>query len=196
LTAIGAGGLIDLADSLLLVIDLQEPFLRKIDPDVAVRLVDRARFVVEAALGLAVPLIVTVEDPARHGLTARPVGDLLPPDQIQHDKWVFGLCGQPNLAEVILGQPRRTAVIVGLETDVCVLHTAVGLLGLGFRVAIVEDATGAPGEEHALGLARAEALGAERVHAKGLYYEWVRSLEGLRALAAARTIAPPMGSRL
>jgi nicotinamidase-related amidase len=192
----GAGSLIDRADSLLLVIDVQEPFLRKIDPVVAERLVDRARFVVEAALGLQVPLIVTVEDPARQGLTVDPLGALLPPGQIQHDKWVFGLCGQPNLAEIVLGQPRRTAVIVGLETDVCVLHSAVGLLGLGFRVAIVEDATGAPGEEHALGLARAEALGAERIHAKGLYYEWVRSLEGARALAAARIIAPPLGSKL
>ncbi len=191
-----AGGLIETDDSLLLVIDLQESFLRKMDPVAAERLTDRARFLVEVALGLGVPLMVTVEDPARHGLTAAPVAAILPPGIIQHDKKVFGLCGQPDLAEAILAQPRRTAVIVGLETDVCVLHSAIGLLGLGFRVAIVRDATGAPGEEHALGLDRAAALGVELVHAKGLYYEWVRSLAGLRALAATRTIAPPLGSKL
>jgi nicotinamidase-related amidase len=196
LATIRASGLIDQTDSLLLVIDLQEPFLRKIDPAVAERLTDRARFLVEVALGLGIPLFVTVEDPARHGLTAQPVGDLLPPDLIQHDKRVFGLAGQPDLTQAILAQPRRTAVIVGLETDVCVLHTAVGLLALGFRTAIVQDATGAPGEEHALGLARAAALGVELVHAKGLYYEWVRSLDGLKTLAAARTIARPLGSKL
>ncbi len=121
---------------------------------------------------------------------------LLGPDVVEHDKRVFGLCGQPDLADAIVAQPRRTAVIIGLETDVCVLHSAVGLLGRGFRSIVVSDATGAPGEEHALGLARAQTLGVELIHAKGLYYEWIRSLKGLHELAAERTIAPPMGSLL
>jgi nicotinamidase-related amidase len=189
-------GLIEQNDCVLLVIDLQEPFLRKIDPAVAERLVDRVRFLVEVALGLDIPLFVTLEDPTRHGATAEPVRRLFPPDLVEHDKRVFGLCGQEDLAAAIQAQSRRTAVIVGLETDVCVLHSAVGLLGQGFRVVIVRDATGAPGEEHEFGLSRAVALGVELAHAKGVFYEWVRSLAGLRDLAGRREIAPPLGGKL
>lgn len=188
--------LIDAADSLLLVIDLQDAFLRKIDAALAARLTDRARFLTEVALALEIPLLVTVEDPERNGPTAQSVRRLFPAGTVEHDKTVFGLCGQPALAALVREQPRRTAVIVGLETDVCVLHSAVGLLQFGFRTAIVRDASGAPGEEHEFGLARAAALGAEIVHAKGVYYEWVRSLSGLKALKSLRPIAKPLGTEL
>jgi nicotinamidase-related amidase len=30
-------------------------------------------------------------------------------------------------------------VLVGMETDVCVAHSAIGLMGLGFQVAVVDD---------------------------------------------------------
>jgi nicotinamidase-related amidase len=189
-------GLIERDDSILLVIDFQDPFLRKLDEDRAARLVDRGRFVIEVALGLGIPTFVTVEAPAANGATTGALRALLGPDPVEWDKRVFGLCGQPDLAEAITDQPRRTAVIIGLETDVCVLHSAVGLLANGFRPVIVSDATGAPGEEHQLGLDRARALGVERVHAKGLYYEWARSLEGCAGLRAKRAIAPPIGSAL
>lgn len=189
-------GLIERDDSILVVVDFQDGFLRKLDEDRAERLVDRGRFVLEVAVGLGVPTFVTVEAPGSNGATTAALRARLGPDPMEHDKRVFGLCGQPDLAEAIAAQPRRTAVIIGLETDVCVLHSAASLLERGFRPVIVSDATGAPGEEHLLGLARAQALGVELVHAKGLYYEWVRSLEGCASLAAARTIAPPIGSAL
>ena len=50
---------------------------------------------------------------------------------------------------------RKTAVLVGLETDVCVAHSALGLLGHGYQVAVVADATGSPGTAHGFGLERA-----------------------------------------
>ena len=189
-------GLIERTDSILLVIDFQDLFLRKMDADRAAGLVDRGRFVLEVALGFGIPSFVTVEAPGSNGATTPALRTLLGPDPVEHDKRVFGLCGQPDLVEALLAQPRRTAVIIGLETDVCVLHSAVGLRENGFRPVIVSDATGAPGEEHPLGLDRARALGIERVHAKGLYYEWARSLEGCAELRAERAIAPPMGSAL
>ncbi len=188
--------LIDRDDALLLVIDLQDGFLKKLDPVRAASLVDNARFLAEAAGRLEIPAFVTVEDPQRHGWTTEAVRSRLAPDTPEHDKAVFGLCGQPDLREAITAQPRRTAVLVGLETDVCVLHSAVGLMAEGFRVVVVGDATGAPGEEHALGLARAAAFGAEIVHAKGVFYEWMRNLATFRSPAFAAPLTAPMTSRL
>lgn len=187
------GGLIERGDSILVVVDFQDGFLRKLDAAQAERLVDSGRFVVEVALGFDIPVLVTVEGPASNGPTTQALRALLGPEPAERDKRVFGLCGQPDLAAAMTAQPRRTAVLIGLETDVCVLHSAVGLLALGFRAIVVSDATGAPGEAHDLGLARARTLGVETVHAKGLYYEWARSLEGLAQLKARRNVAPPVG---
>lgn len=190
-----APALIDRDDCLLVVVDLQDFFLRKLEASWAARLVDNARFLVEAAGRLDIPQFVTVEDPGRNGATTEAVRARLAPDTPERDKAVFGLCGQPDLRAAIVGQPRRTAVLVGLETDVCILHSAVGLLAEGFRVVVVGDATGAPGDEHALGLARAAAFGAEIVHAKGVFYEWMRGLAAFRA-PTWTPLTPPMASRL
>jgi nicotinamidase-related amidase len=189
-------GLIERDDTILLVIDLQDFFLKKIEPVRAMTLIDNCRFLVEAANQLDIPTFVTVEDPERNGWTTDVVRASLAPGTLERDKSVFGLCGQADLREAMLAQPRRTAVLIGLETDVCVLHSAVGLLGEGFRSVIVGDAAGSPGIEHDLGLNRAAALGVEIVHTKGVYYEWMRTLAMFRNVPENARIAPPMGSRL
>ncbi len=79
----------------------------------------------------------------------------------------------------------------------CVAHSALGLLDRGYRVVAVEDATYAPDAAHAAGLRRMASAGVELVHAKGLYYEWVRTLEAARAFERDhRDLADPPGFRL
>jgi nicotinamidase-related amidase len=185
--------LLDRDDSMVFVVDLQEGFLRKLTTAERERLVATARFVIEVARRLGIPFFVTVEEPTIHGPTLPAIRACLPQEAPDQDKRVFGLCGQPDLRLAALASPRRTAVLIGLETDVCVLHSAVGLRAQGFRAVIIADATGAPGDEHDLGLARARLLGIEVLHAKGLYYEWLRSLD---ALVAVNDIAPPPATGL
>jgi nicotinamidase-related amidase len=189
-------GLIDPADSILLVVDLQEGFLKKLAPGQRETVVDHCRFLVEVASRFRVPVFATVEDPDRNGGTTERVHACFDRGLAQREKRIFGLCSQDDLREVILAQPKRTAVLIGLETDVCVLHSAVGLMAEGFRTAIVSDATEAPGLARDQGLARAAALGVEIVTTRGLYYEWVRSLEGLTLAEAAPRIVPPAGTVL
>jgi nicotinamidase-related amidase len=186
-------GLIERDDSMLFVIDVQEGFLRKLVPAQAEGVVASIRFVVEVARRVGVPIVVTTEDAGRNGPTVPAIRAVLDPQLPEFDKSVFGLAGQPDLAARAAGQPRRTAILVGLETDVCVLHSAVGLAELGFRSVIVADATASPGAEHDWGLRRARALGIELIRAKGLYYEWARSLDGCRSLEAGGTLRPPAG---
>ncbi|GLS28650.1 Nicotinamidase-related amidase [Mesorhizobium albiziae] len=193
---LASAGMIEPDDSILVVIDVQEGFLKKLEPARRDPMVDRCRFLIEAALCMTIPIFVTVEEPDVNGPTIPVLRALLGPGVPDWEKNVFGLCGQDDLREAILAHRRRTAVLVGLETDVCVLHSAVGLLQNGFRVAVVSDATAAPGEEHELGLRRAAGFGAELAHAKGVYYEWVRSLDGLQAVKASAPIVPPQGSAL
>ena len=55
----------------------------------------------------------------------------------------------------------------------------------GFRVAVVADATYSPGSMHDHGLRRIAEAGGVIVHAKGVYYEWLRTLEAATAFRKA-----------
>lgn len=188
--------LIDPADSILLVIDFQHGFLNKLTPERREAVIDHCRFVVEVASRFKVPLFVTVEDPTRNGGTTERVRTCFHPGLVERDKRIFGLCDQNDLRDAIRAQPKRTAVMIGMDTDVCVLHSAIGLKAEGFRTAIVSDATEAPGRARDQGLERAAALGIEIVSTRGLYYEWVRSLEGMAFAEAEPRIIPPAATLL
>jgi nicotinamidase-related amidase len=74
---------------------------------------------------------------------------------------------------------RKTAVLIGLETDVCVMHSAIGLLEHGYRVVVIADATGTPDPGQEVGLTRMRNAGAVIMNMKGLFYEWLRTVEAV-----------------
>lgn len=49
-------------------------------------------------------------------------------------------------------------------------------MDLGYRVAVVPDATGSPGSAHQIGIDRVRQAGGILLSAKSLYYEWVRTV--------------------
>jgi nicotinamidase-related amidase len=159
--------------------------------------VARIAWLVGVARALGIPIVITEEDPARNGPTAPAVLARVPDGAPAHVKPVFGLADTPAIMAAIEETGRRTIVLVGFETDVCVSHSALGLLDRSYRVAVVTDATGSPGRMHAFGLRRMRDAGATLVHAKGVYYEWVRTLEAARAFEAANPgLADPPGFAL
>jgi nicotinamidase-related amidase len=141
-----------------------------------------------------IPVVVTEEDAARNGGTDAAILARLPEDTPVLPKATFGLADEAAILAAVQATGRRTAVLVGAETDVCVAQSAVGLLDLGYRVVVVSDATFSPGAMHDHGLAHVRAVGAELRHAKGVYYDWVRTLEAARAFESANPdLANPPG---
>jgi len=137
------------------------------------------------------------EDPARNGPTAPEVLARVPAATPVFAKPVFGLADVPDIAAAIAASGRRTVVIAGMETDVCVAQSAIGLLDAGYRVAVVSDATFAPGEMHEHGITRVRDAGAVIVHAKGVYYEWVWTLAEARRFEESHPdLADPPGFSL
>ena len=180
--------LLERDDSLLVVIDAQRSFAdRAVGADAAApSVVDRIAWLTRVAAVLGVPVVMTEEDPDRNGTTDPRILDAAAPGTpAPFRKPVFGLAAVDEIVQAIGHTGRRTVVLTGFETDVCVAQSALGLLDLGYRVAVVVDATGSPGEMHEHGLRRMREAGAIAVHAKGVYYEWVRSLEAARAFQAA-----------
>ena len=86
---------------------------------------------------------------------------------------------------------RAGAVVVGCETDVCVAQSAIGLREQGFGCVVVDDATFSPGEMHARGLDRLASAGVARNHAKGVTYEWLRSVADAHAVLSGPGLPPP-----
>ncbi|MDP2349700.1 MAG: isochorismatase family protein [Chloroflexota bacterium] len=145
----------------------------------------RIAWLAGVATALGIPVLVTEEDPVRNGPTAPEILARVPASTTAIVKPVFGLSDTPEILAAVEALGRRTVALAGFETDVCVTHSALGLLDRGYRVAVVTDATGSPGEMHELGLRRMRDAGATLVHAKGVYYEWVRTVEAARAFEAA-----------
>jgi nicotinamidase-related amidase len=187
------GGRLDADDCVLAVIDTQDGFLRKLPDEEAAALVDRIRWLCRLAGWLHVPVVVTEEEPGVNGETATPVTSALAPDTVRHVKPVFDLSACPAILADVDRHARSAVVLCGLETDVCVAQSALGLLEAGKRVAVVEDAVGSPGAAHAQGLARMARAGVELVGVKGLAYEWLRTVERASEFRAATGRDAPAG---
>src|SRR5436190_12528319 len=120
--------LIDVDDSVLIVIDVQPPFLDKLPREDSQLLRNRICWLIGVAGWLRVPLVVTAEDIAREGGVDSQVMRAMPATVQVHNKMVFDLAADPAILTAVAQAGRRTAVLVGLETDVCVAHSALGLL--------------------------------------------------------------------
>jgi nicotinamidase-related amidase len=172
------GRVLDADDSVLCVIDVQRGFVDKLgEADGADRVIQRVVWIAALARVLGIPMVATAEEPDRNGPVLGGVEAQFPEGTPTFVKPVFALADVPEILSAVEATGRRTAVLVGLETDVCVAQSALGLLDRGFRVAAVHDAVASPGAAHPDGLERMRASGVTLVSAKGLCYEWVRTVE-------------------
>src|SRR5439155_2799717 len=90
------------------------------------------------------------------------------------DKVAFSCCAIPSVVETFPRTARPKIVLAGIETHVCVLHTALDLLALDFRVYIPVDAVSARGRlDHDVALRRLEDAGAVLTTTETCVFEWV-----------------------
>src|SRR5579885_3655653 len=124
-------------DTGLLVIDVQEKLVPKLfDPAPLVR---NIAFLLDAAQLLAMPVQCTEQYPRGLGPTVPELAGKLP---VRPDKVAFSSCAVPAVVQNFHREARPKIALCGIETHVCVLHTALDLLALDFRVFVVVDAVG------------------------------------------------------
>ncbi len=169
--------LIDVDDSVLTLVDVQESFLGKLPEAESAILLERICWLIGVARWARVPQVVMAENISSSGSVHPAVAGALAPGTPVHDKMHFGLAADDGILQSVRDSKRNTAILVGLETDVCICQSALGLLEQGYRVAVVADAVGSPGPDHAYGLQRMRAAGVVVVGLKGLFYEWMRTVQ-------------------
>jgi nicotinamidase-related amidase len=182
--------------SCLLVIDVQQFFLDKLPANQRAPLVGRIAWLMRVARALGVPIVATAEDIARDGPLVPALAELLPDGRPAFDKMVFGLAAQADISEAVRGTGRSECVLVGLETDVCIAHSALGLAASGYRVAVIADGCASPPPDHEAGLRRLRDASIVVTTIKGIHYEWVRDLAALGKLRAEIGREPPPGVTL
>ncbi len=169
--------LIEANNSILIAIDIQDSFIEKLEEDRRKPLLDKSAFLIEIAKQLNIPIVVSAEDIPDMGGVCKKIMKHLPNETKILNKMTFGLADDPVVMPEVAALNRKTAVLIGLETDVCVTHSALGLLDRGYRVAIVADATQSPGNAHQQGLERLHNSGVIMTTTKGIYYEWLRDVK-------------------
>ena len=187
--------LVERDDSLLALIDIQKPFLEKLNPEQANVLIGRVNWLLMIARLLEVPVMVTAEDIEIHGQPDESL-DLNRTDTIPiFNKMVFDLSAEPVILQAVKDSGQRTVVLAGLETDVCIAQSAIGLQKIGYSVVVLSDLTCSPGAGHQAGLERIRGAGILVTTLKGLYYEWVRTvdLSNILGVYINESLGPPPG---
>ena len=172
------------ADAGLLVIDVQEKLVPLI-PDAAV-LVRNVAFLIDAARLLDMPVQATEQYPRGLGPTVPELAKRLPE---RPDKVAFSSCAVPAVVEHFRRAARPKVVLAGIETHVCVLHTALDLLALDFRVCVAVDAVGSRYRvDHDTALRRLEQAGAVLTTAEGCAFEWLGGSNHARFKAVSQLV--------
>ena len=169
--------LTDANDSILIIIDVQQKFLDKLASEQWIPMVNRISWIAEMAERFEMPILMTAEDTDNNSGTIPQITGKLSPGIKEYNKMSYGLTADQDILFAIEKTGRKTAVLAGMETDVCICQSALGLLENGYRVVVLADAIGSPGPCHDFGIERMRNAGVIISSVKGTFYEWQRTVQ-------------------
>ena len=161
--------LLDREDTTLVVLDLQEPFLRFIfERD---RVVANSVTLIKAAAILGLPVVSTLQYPERMGDMVPEVLEALPRGE-RIGKTTFSACGAEAFARRLEEIGRKTILVCGVESHICVSQTAHDLLAEGYGVHVAADAVSSRTEANwKIGLDKMARAGAVITSVEAALYE-------------------------
>ena len=173
------------ANSVLVVIDIQDRILVKIPT--AATLVRDAGFLLDVAKLLDIPVRATEQYPKGLGPTTAEIVRRLP-DAVSA-KTTFSCCGAGTFLDELKMLQRPDVVLVGMETHVCVMQTALDLLEAGLHVFLPVDALAARSAlDHATAIRRLELAGAIPTTAEAVAFEWLADAAHPRFKAVSKLV--------
>lgn len=125
----------------IVVIDVQRTFVtHAATPDMP-GIIDRTKAALQLAEAKNLPTFITFEDSKQgdHALDAA-LQPVVPDHAQDFIKTTFAATGLPSFADAVTKSGLTHLVVMGAETDVCVLQTVLGLRKMGFTVLLQKDA--------------------------------------------------------
>ncbi len=155
---------IEPADAALLVIDIQQRLAQVMPGELVARLERNVAILAELARRFELPVVLTRQYPKGLGDTITAVREALEPlGEALHsyDKIEFSACEAPAFEDAWSKLGRRTWLVVGMETHVCVYQSVRQLCQRGASVHVLADAVcSRTRENHTIGLELMRRAGA------------------------------------
>lgn len=147
-------------DAYLLVIDVQKKLTAAMDEAVCSAVIKNTGILIDTAQLYNLPVLVTEQYPKGLGSTVDELAAKL--DGVtRFDKLCFDATREPAVVYALQSSPRRTVIITGMESHICVMSTALSLKAKAYTVYVAYDAVCSRNSEHsrvALDAMRAEGI--------------------------------------
>ena len=129
--------MLSVKNSVLVVIDMQEKLSRAMHD--RENLVTNAVKIIHGAKVLGLPVIWTEQNPRGLGSTLPEIREHIPADSEPIIKLSFSCCAEPAFLDKLNATGRKQALVLGIESHVCVLQTVIDLIHNGYNPIVVED---------------------------------------------------------
>jgi len=157
--------------STLILIDLQGRLMPAIDQGEAI--LNQCIRTAKIAQLLEIPIIGTEQSPKSLGSNIESIKSFC---SKTISKEHFNACADGLTAAIPNG--RRQCILMGCETHVCLMQTALKLIDEGFDVSVVVDGVGSRRSlDKQIALDRLHAAGARLITAEMLGFEWLKSAQ-------------------
>lgn len=167
--------LLDRDDSVLVVVDIQHRLTAVMPEDAAQTMLANVGKLLSAASLLEIPTLVTEQYPQGLGPTEASILDKFGEDVPRLAKTGFSCCSAQGFNERLAAGARKQIILLGQETHVCVLQTAMELLGQGYHLFVVEDAVCSRlASDKRQALSRMRDGGVTLVCHESVLFEWLR----------------------
>ncbi|KAJ3556953.1 hypothetical protein NPX13_g10026 [Xylaria arbuscula] len=128
--------------------------------------------VLRAAQVLKIPVVVTTQNRAKLGGIVPEIAALTKDAVIDLDKTCFSMVVPEIASHEVLAGSKRTVVIVGIESHICVTQTALDLIAQGHRVYVLADGVSSCNEQEVpIALARLRTEGVVVTTSESWLYE-------------------------
>ncbi|MBI2785853.1 MAG: isochorismatase family protein [Legionella longbeachae] len=164
--------LLNKEDSLLLLIDVQE----KLTPAVlrSEAFITCCEWLLKLAQKMDVPILVSEQYPQGLGSTLKQFHSYFNQEECI-DKVYFSCMSEPKYVVRLKKLQKKQLILIGIETHVCVLQTALEMKKEGFDVFVVVDAVSCRGEYNMkYGLKRMSQAGVHLLSSEMVFFEWLR----------------------
>ena len=125
-------------DTMAVVIDLQEKLFPKMYDKES--LLSNCSTLIQGLKTMYIPTLVTQQYTKGLGDTIDDIKLSLGDFEFT-EKMAFSCCGEHDFLTKIKTQRKENVILMGIETHVCVMQTALDLIDLGFNPIIIEDCT-------------------------------------------------------
>ncbi len=159
----------------IIVVDVQEKLARAMSSDDVTSVERAARILLTAAAELGAPVLVTEQYPVGLGPTLGSIREqLAAAEAAVIEKLTFSACAEPRFLQAFKDTSADAAIVLGMETHICVFQTVRDLASRGIAVTVpIDGVASRRGDHKQIGLELCARAGATISTAETILFDWL-----------------------